>query len=66
MPKNNQTWYSMSAINTHVTIYIYEEIGFWGVTSACFAKELTALGDISTITRSTTIATSDVYSTTIL
>ena len=50
MPKNNQTWYSMSAINTHGTIYIYEEIGVWGVTSASFAKELTALGDISTIT----------------
>lgn len=50
MPKNKQTWYSMSAKDTHGTIYIYEEIGYWGVTSASFAKELVSLGDINTIT----------------
>ena len=40
----------MSAKDTHGTIYIYEEIGYWGVTSKSFAKELVALGDINTIT----------------
>jgi ATP-dependent Clp endopeptidase proteolytic subunit ClpP len=52
MLKNNQnqTWYSMAAKGSHGTIYIYEEIGYWGVTAARFAKELVDLGDIKTIT----------------
>lgn len=50
MPKSNQTWYSISAKESHGTIYIYEQIGYWGVSAASFAKELVALGDITTIT----------------
>lgn len=53
MPKTNttnKTWYSMNAKKHHAEIYIYEEIGFWGITAGDFAKELVALGDLETIT----------------
>jgi len=36
--------------DTDATIWLYEEIGFWGVTAKKFADDLNALGDVSTIT----------------
>ncbi len=50
MPQSKRTWYAMSAKDTHSTIYIYEEIGYWGITATAFAKDLEALGDVNTIT----------------
>ena len=51
MPRKT-TWYSMAknADDKHGTIYIFEEIGFWGITAADFANDLVSLGDINTIT----------------
>jgi len=46
----NQTWYSMDAKDKNASIYIYEEIGFWGVTAKSFIQDLKALGDIDNIT----------------
>ena len=47
--KNN--WYSIKASgNQGAEIYIYDEIGGWGISARAFANELKALGDIRNIT----------------
>ncbi|MEX2964216.1 ClpP-like prohead protease/major capsid protein fusion protein [Microbulbifer sp. TYP-18] len=49
MPKK-QSWYSITAAaNNTADIYVYDTIGYWGVTAKDFAKELKALGKLSKI-----------------
>ncbi len=50
MPKN-KTWFRMQAKAEpgEAEIYIYDEIGFMGVTAKSFVTELKALGDLSHI-----------------
>ncbi len=44
-PKNN-SWFRMQAGHqSDADIYIYDEIGFWGVTAKQFISDLNALGD---------------------
>lgn len=48
-PKNN-AWFRMQAGEQgDADIYIYDEIGFWGVTAKQFISDLNALGDITHI-----------------
>ncbi|EPE9625830.1 head maturation protease, ClpP-related [Escherichia coli] len=48
-PKNN-SWFRMQAGHqSDADIYIYDEIGFWGVTAKQFISDLNALGDITHI-----------------
>lgn len=49
MPQKN--WYSIKAMARPgaAEIFIYDEIGYWGITAADFARDLKALGDISQI-----------------
>lgn len=49
MPK--KTWYEMKALAVPgaAEVFIYDEIGDWGVTSDDFRKDLKALGDVSQI-----------------
>ncbi|WP_444922804.1 ClpP-like prohead protease/major capsid protein fusion protein [Microbulbifer sp. DLAB2-AF] len=49
MPK--KSWYSItSAANKgEADIYLYDTIGYWGVTAKDFARDLKALGDVSKI-----------------
>ncbi|WP_020411102.1 ClpP-like prohead protease/major capsid protein fusion protein [Microbulbifer variabilis] len=49
MPK--KSWYSITAAanNTEADIYLYDYIGYWGVTAKDFARDLKALGDVSKI-----------------
>ena len=43
-------WFSMGQKNDGTaTIYLYDEIGGWGVTSNDFLRELNSLGDVNTI-----------------
>ena len=61
MPKNwtlqrpkasvkSNTWFRMKAsANNEADIYIYDEIGYWGVTAKQFVNDLKALGDVSHI-----------------
>ena len=43
-PKNN-SWFRMQAGHqSDADIYIYDEIGFWGVTAKQFISDLNALG----------------------
>lgn len=44
------SWFRMqAATDNSATIYIYDEIGYWGVTAKQFVKDLNALGDIGHI-----------------
>ncbi|EER9145152.1 Clp protease ClpP [Escherichia coli] len=46
----NKSWFRMQAGGQgDADIYIYDEIGFWGVTAKQFVSELNALGDITHI-----------------
>ena len=46
----NNSWFRMKASAAdEADIYIYDEIGFWGVTARQFVSDLQALGDISHI-----------------
>ncbi|EEE2294524.1 ClpP-like prohead protease/major capsid protein fusion protein [Salmonella enterica] len=48
-PKNN-SWFRMQAGHqSDADIYIYDEIGFWGVTAKQFVSDLNALGNITHI-----------------
>ncbi|EKK3320217.1 Clp protease ClpP, partial [Salmonella enterica] len=43
-------WYSIrAAANNAAEIYIYDEIGSWGISARGFAEELAALGQINKI-----------------
>lgn len=49
MPEN-KSWYSISAAaNSEAEIYVYDYIGYWGVTAKDFARDLKALGNVSKI-----------------
>lgn len=51
MPTAKNNWYSIKASgNQGAEIYIYDEIGGWGISARAFANELKALGDIRNIT----------------
>ncbi|WP_366509398.1 ClpP-like prohead protease/major capsid protein fusion protein [uncultured Pluralibacter sp.] len=46
----NNSWFRMRAsAGNEADIYIYDEIGYWGVTAKQFVSDLKALGDISHI-----------------
>ncbi|GAA5446192.1 ATP-dependent Clp protease proteolytic subunit [Microbulbifer sp. NBRC 101763] len=47
----NKSWYSITAAanNSEADIYLYDTIGYWGVTAKDFARDLKALGDVSKI-----------------
>lgn len=46
----SNTWFRMKAsANNEADIYIYDEIGYWGVTAKQFVNDLKALGDVSHI-----------------
>lgn len=46
----NKSWFRMQAGGQgEADIYIYDEIGFWGVTAKQFISDLNALGDITHI-----------------
>ncbi|CAI1933005.1 ATP-dependent Clp protease proteolytic subunit 2 [Serratia fonticola] len=46
----NQSWFRMKASGKNTAdIYIYDEIGYWGVTARNFASSLKALGDLDHI-----------------
>lgn len=46
----NNSWFRMQAGDQgDADIYIYDEIGFWGVTAKQFIRDLNALGDITHI-----------------
>ena len=44
MPETNQNWYEFKALENGATeIYVYDEIGFWGITAKDFARDLKQL-----------------------
>lgn len=46
----NNSWFRMQAsASNEADIFIYDEIGYWGVTAKQFVSDLKALGDISHI-----------------
>lgn len=46
----SNSWFRMQAsADNQAEIYIYDEIGYWGVTARQFVNDLKALGDISHI-----------------
>ena len=47
--KNNSWFHMKASAADEADIYIYDEIGFWGVTARQFVSDLQALGDISHI-----------------
>ena len=49
--QNKKSWYRIEAAGkSSADIYIYDSIGFWGVTAKDFAKDLKAAGDLKEIT----------------
>lgn len=48
-PKNNSRFRMQAGHQSDADIYIYDEIGFWGVTAKQFISDLNALGDITHI-----------------
>lgn len=48
---DGKSWYSIKAAANPggAEIYIYDEIGYWGITAADFARDLKSLGDVSQI-----------------
>ncbi len=41
MPQTNKSWYEFNALaNGNAEIYVYDEIGFWGITAKDFARDL--------------------------
>lgn len=60
-PKNN-SWFRMQAGHqSDADIYIYDEIGFWGVTAKQFISDLNALGDITHINLHINLPGGDVF-----
>lgn len=49
MPKE-KSWFSIQASAGEAEIFIYDEIGFWGVTAKDFSRDLKALKGINQIT----------------
>ncbi|HHE3615148.1 TPA: ClpP-like prohead protease/major capsid protein fusion protein [Pasteurella multocida] len=50
MNNDTQSWYSIKAkANNTAEIYIYDEIGCWGISSQEFSKDLKALGNIKNL-----------------
>ncbi|EKK3320219.1 Clp protease ClpP, partial [Salmonella enterica] len=48
--RGSNRWYSIrAAANDTAEIYIYDEIGSWGISARGFAEELAALGQINKI-----------------
>ncbi|HEY3591373.1 MAG TPA: ClpP-like prohead protease/major capsid protein fusion protein [Buttiauxella sp.] len=48
--KNSNGWFRMqAAANNSANVYIYDEIGYWGVTAKQFVADLEALGDVTHI-----------------
>ncbi|HHI4996242.1 TPA: ClpP-like prohead protease/major capsid protein fusion protein [Vibrio parahaemolyticus] len=46
----NESWYRIVAsTNENVEIYIYDEIGAWGITAQQFARDLKSRGDVRNI-----------------
>lgn len=46
----SNSWFRMQASNNNAAdIFIYDEIGYWGVTAKQFVSDLKALGDVSQI-----------------
>lgn len=51
----NKSWFRMQAGGQgEADIYIYDEIGFWGVTAKQFVSDMNAMGDITHINLHTT------------
>lgn len=48
---DGKSWYSIKAAAQPgmAEIYVYDEIGYWGITAADFARDLKSLGDINQI-----------------
>ncbi len=46
----DKSWYQIKAQNGHAELTIYDEIGGWGITAKQFARDLQALGKVSSIT----------------
>ncbi|WP_444905114.1 ClpP-like prohead protease/major capsid protein fusion protein [Microbulbifer sp. CnH-101-E] len=48
---SKKSWYSINAAanTSEADIYLYDTIGYWGVTAKDFARDLKALGDVSKI-----------------
>ena len=44
-----KSWFRMKADGANGEIYIYDEIGFWGITAKDFIDALKALGEVETI-----------------
>ncbi|MBL4833647.1 MAG: Clp protease ClpP [Pseudomonas sp.] len=48
--KPQSSWYSIKALSSRsAEIFLYEEIGSWGITAQQFARDLKALGDLTLI-----------------
>ncbi|WP_444885012.1 ClpP-like prohead protease/major capsid protein fusion protein [Microbulbifer sp. PSTR4-B] len=46
----DQSWYDMKALSNGVAeVFIYDEIGAWGIPASVFARDLRTLGNISKI-----------------
>lgn len=48
-PTAPQSWYNITASNNEATVYVYDEIGGWGIGAKQFADELNALQNIGHI-----------------
>ena len=47
LKKNN--WFAMARNGADADVFVYDEIGLWGITAKDFADELKSQGDVSTI-----------------
>lgn len=46
----NQSWYSITAkANNQAEVWLYDEIGAWGISARQFAQDIKALGDVKHI-----------------
>ncbi len=47
---SGKSWYDIKAAGSGTAeVFIYDEIGYWGITASDFARDLKALGDVSQI-----------------
>ncbi|SEG15021.1 ClpP-like prohead protease/major capsid protein fusion protein [Marinobacterium lutimaris] len=48
---DGKSWYSIKAAASPgaAEVYVYDEIGYWGITASDFARDLKALGDLNAI-----------------
>lgn len=56
-----RSWYRMTAAQGAAELFIYDEIGMFGVTAAMFIRDLQALGDVSEIRLHIASIGGDVY-----